>query len=38
MPQRPSLGIEIDEAASECADALYCKYELDMRDEAAAMQ
>jgi glucarate dehydratase len=38
MPQRPSLGIEIDEAAPEHAHALYRKYELDMRDDAAAMQ
>jgi glucarate dehydratase len=38
VPQRPGLGIEIDMAALERANALYRQHGLGARDDAAAMQ
>ncbi len=38
VPDRPGLGIEIDDAAIEAAHALYRAHGLGARDDAAAMQ
>ncbi len=38
IPDRPGLGIEIDRAAIEAANALYRKHGLGARDDAIAMQ
>ncbi|KDB07570.1 glucarate dehydratase [Burkholderia sp. lig30] len=38
VPQRPGLGIEIDQAALEAAHQLYLKHGLGSRDDAQAMQ
>lgn len=38
VPDRPGLGIEIDRAAIEAANALYKKHGLGARDDAIAMQ
>jgi glucarate dehydratase len=38
IPDRPGLGIEIDRAAIEAANALYKKHGLGARDDAIAMQ
>jgi len=38
IPDRPGLGIEVDRAAIEAANALYKKHGLGARDDAIAMQ
>jgi glucarate dehydratase len=38
LPERPGLGIEIDEQRIETAHALYCKLALDDRNDSVAMQ
>ena len=38
VPDRPGLGVEIDRAALEAANALYKKHGLSARDDALAMQ
>ena len=38
LPDRPGLGVELDEAEVECAHRLYLEHGLGARDDAVAMQ
>ena len=38
VPDRPGLGVDVDRAAVEAANALYKKHSLGARDDAGAMQ